>query len=331
MIQLHIDTRDDQAGERDRVADERDNQADQRDVEADERDHAAEAAERHPAGGVLIDLRERHKLCQLREQAGAERQQAASDRAIAADDREQAGLDRQMAAQDRDDALEEHEVSQRDQLTGVLQRGAGLIALQGEAARSSRSGASFSVGFIDVDGLKHINDEHGHGAGDEVLRLLGETLRLGLRSYDVALRYGGDEFVCILPGSGIEDSERRLRVLQAQLAAGSTPVAMTFGVAAWKPGEATEALLARADAALYATRRGTRGDNGGPPSSDDGSAAVSAHRLLNSSAIVTMGISTLQENGDDLTGPIREHLLDRMLVHSTLVDDRLKAMTQGRP
>src|SRR6478672_1461004 len=160
--QQSADARDREADERDRLADERDREADERDRLADERDREAEAAEREVPTGI-IDLRERRALTLLRHQAAAERQQAA--------------LDRLVASQERGDAHEEREILQRDELTGVLQRGAGLIALEREAARSARSGDTFVVAFIDVDGLKQINDDRGHGSGDEVLRVLGETLR----------------------------------------------------------------------------------------------------------------------------------------------------------
>jgi len=325
------DRRDQEAAERDRGADERDREADERDREADERDREAEAAERHMPGGV-VDLRERRSLTLLRHQAAAERQQAALDRAAAASDRGQAARDRLVAAHERGDANEEREILQRDELTGVLQRGAGLIALEREVARSSRSGDTFVVAFIDVDGLKQINDDLGHGSGDEVLRVLGETLRTGLRTYDLALRYGGDEFVCILPGFGVAEAEARFRVLQARLTEGPVPVSVTFGVAEWQPGEDTEALLARADAALYAVRRTARGDERRreTESDADDAAAVTAHGLLNSSAVVAMGITTLQAHWDTMPAPERAHLLQRMLSHASFVDERLKGLTQGR-
>jgi len=325
------DRRDQEAAERDQHADERDREAEERDRQADERDREAEAAERQmPAG--LTDLLERRSLTLLRHHAAADRQQAALDRVAAASDRGQAARDRLVAAHERGDANEEREILQRDELTGVLQRGAGLIALEREVARSTRSGDTFVVAFIDVDGLKQINDDLGHGSGDEVLRVLGETLRTGLRTYDLALRYGGDEFVCILPGFGVAEAEARFRVLQATLAEGPVPVSVTFGVAEWRPGEDAESLLARADAALYAVRRTARGDERRreTESDADDAVAVTAHGLLNSSAVVAMGITTLQAHWDTMPAPERAHLLQRMLSHASFVDERLKGLTQGR-
>jgi diguanylate cyclase (GGDEF)-like protein len=299
------DARDRRGDERDRLAEERDRQADERDDDT-------------------IDLRDDHALVELRDAAGADRRDAASDRAVAADDRKHAGLDRLVAAHARDDANEERTILQTDVLTGLLQRGAGLIALEREAARSTRTGESFVVAFIDVDGLKHTNDEQGHASGDALLRTLGVALRGSMRSYDLALRYGGDEFVCILPGFGIAAAQRRFTDLQATLAAGPVPVSVTFGVAEWRRGETTEALLARADAALYDVRRTERGAD------DDEASAVAAHGLLNSSAVVSLGIDTLREHWDELSGADRAHLLERMQVHSSSIDDRLRDITQGR-
>src|SRR5439155_4866485 len=228
---------------RDHLAGERDREADARDRQADDRDRRAETADREVPAEV-IDLRERRSLTLLRHQAAAERQQAALDRAAAAADRLSAGQDRRAGMQERSDANTERQILQHDELTGLLQRGAGLIALEREIARSDRSGDGFVIVFIDVDGLKLINDEYGHGSGDRALRTVGETLRARLRSYDLALRYGGDEFVCILPGFGVAEAEARLAALQAELTSGPDPVPITFGVAEWPAREGTESLSA---------------------------------------------------------------------------------------
>ena len=249
------DPRDRSADDRDRKADERDRQAEGRHRRADERDHDAEAAERTVANGV-IDLRERRGL---RRQAALEREWSAHDRAVAADDRKQAALDREMSAYARGDADEEREILQRDGLTGVLQRGAGIMALEREVARSGRSGEPLVVAFIDVDGLKRINDEQGHASGDAVLSTLGDALRNHMRAYDIALRFGGDEVVCVLPGLAIEEAATRFDALQAELATGSVPVSVSVGLVEWRPGETSDALLARADAAMYGVRGSSHG------------------------------------------------------------------------
>ena len=324
-------TREQLAEQRDQLAGERDREADARDRQADDRDRQAETADRQVPAEV-IDLRERRSLTLLRHQAAAERQQAALDRAAAAADRRSAGQDRRAGMQERSEANTERQILQHDELTGLLQRGAGLIALEREIARSDRSGDGFVIVFIDVDGLKLINDEYGHGSGDRALRTVGETLRARLRSYDLALRYGGDEFVCILPGFGVAEAEARLAALQAELTSGPDPVPITFGVAEWRAGEGTESLLARADAALYDIRRKARGTEQSREATaqDDGASAVLAHTLLNSSAVVSMGITTLEAHWDALLGTERLHLLQRMLTHASLIDVRLKELTRGR-
>jgi GGDEF domain-containing protein len=130
----------------------------------------------------------------------------------------------------------------------------------------------------------------------------------------------------------VAEADARFQVLQAKLAKGAVPVSVTFGVAEWRPGEDTDALLARADSALYAVRRTARGGEGAreTPSDGDEAAAVTAHGLLNSSAVVAMGITTLQAHWDSMPTAERLHLLQRMLSHASFVDERLKSLTQGR-
>ncbi len=89
-----------------------------------------------------------------------------------------------------------------DELTGTLRRGAGMAALQREIDRARRlKEKGLAVIFIDVDGLKEVNDHDGHAAGDERLRATVAAMRERLRSYDLVIRYGGDEFICVLTGS----------------------------------------------------------------------------------------------------------------------------------
>ncbi|MBA2695858.1 MAG: GGDEF domain-containing protein, partial [Actinobacteria bacterium] len=73
--------------------------------------------------------------------------------------------------------------------------------LEREMARSSRAREALSVAFIDVDHLKQVNDTRGHAAGDRLLQHVADALRSRLRSYDLVVRYGGDEFICVMPGS----------------------------------------------------------------------------------------------------------------------------------
>lgn len=229
----------------DEYAVERDHRAAERDRRADERDRRADARD-----GV-IDLRDRPSTNAMRRSNARDRRAAASDRA-------EAVLDREAAANERDDAVEERQILLHDQLTGVLQRSAGLIALEAVASRTQRTDGSFVVAFIDVDGLKRVNDQHGHAAGDTVLRTVGETLRSEMRRRDLALRYGGDEFVCVLPDVELSAIEARFEHISKALAAAPHPVSVSVGLAASRPGESTDAVMARADAALYAGRAARR-------------------------------------------------------------------------
>ena len=292
-------------------------QPDSRDVRGDERDRRADARDRRAENrdAKTVDISDARAVAVMQRAAGADRKHAANDR-------KHSELDRLVAAHERGDAVEEREILQTDVLTGLMQRRAGLVALEREAARSTRTGERFVVAFIDVDGLKERNDEHGHAGGDTVLRTLGAALLANMRSYDVAMRYGGDEFVCILPGFNLAGAHLRFTALQATLTVGEPPVSVTFGLSEWKRGEGTDALLARADSALYDVRKAER--------EEDDPSAVAAHGLLNSSALVSLGIDTLHESWEKISDEDREHLLERMQVHSSSIDDRLREITQGR-
>jgi diguanylate cyclase (GGDEF)-like protein len=173
---------------------------------------------------------------------------AARDRAAAALDRQEAALDRLLAA----DYLRR---SYRDQLTQTLQRAAGADLLNREIDRAHRIGEPLAVAFVDVVGLKAINDANGHDAGDSVLRAVGASLHAGLRSYDVAVRWGGDEFVCVLPGSSLADAERRFADIQGALSASCPGATITVGLAALRADESSQQVIHRADEQLYRQRR----------------------------------------------------------------------------
>ena len=112
--------------------------------------------------------------------------------------------------------------------------------------------------FIDVDGLKTVNDTSGHAAGDQLLRDVGEALRQGLRSYDLVLRYGGDEFVCALSDVELEHAERRLAEVREVLRQSSSHGSIAWGLAALEKDDTLDALVARADSALGSARRSQR-------------------------------------------------------------------------
>ncbi|MBV9465251.1 MAG: GGDEF domain-containing protein, partial [Solirubrobacterales bacterium] len=138
-------------------------------------------------------------------------------------------------------------------------------ALEQTLSAARRHGRQLSMLLIDIDHFKRVNDEFGHRCGDEVLRHVADVLESTLRTEDVAGRWGGEEFVVILPSTDGEGAIRvaeRLRVLIADTPAQvpndrSHPVTVTIGAAEWG-SESMEELVARADEALYAGKSAGR-------------------------------------------------------------------------
>ena len=143
----------------------------------------------------------------------------------------------------------------RDELTGALTRRAGKEYLADEVQRAQRTGTSLAVAFVDVDGLKATNDTLGHAAGDALLVAVVKALSGSLRSYDRVIRYGGDEFVCVLPAGDADAVARGVDRARDLLTAAHSGASFSSGVAALQPGETADGLVRRADEALYAARR----------------------------------------------------------------------------
>ena len=139
-----------------------------------------------------------------------------------------------------------------DELTGVMRRAAGIAALDREVSRARRHKTPLAVAFIDIDGLKDANDKRGHKAGDELIRGLAEALRSGLRGQDLVLRYGGDEFVCALPGADADAARAKLSMIQAE--AEKLAINFSVGVAALERSDDVVSLLGRADSEMYAVK-----------------------------------------------------------------------------
>lgn len=140
-------------------------------------------------------------------------------------------------------------IALRDELTGAYNRRFLMEVLGREQARAGRLGASYSVCLIDIDHFKNVNDTLGHAAGDEILKQVAALVGRGLRAVDVFGRYGGEEFLIVLP-----DTDRAGALLVAQrvraAVAADTTVTVTIGVAQHARDDVA-AVLARADQALY--------------------------------------------------------------------------------
>jgi two-component system, cell cycle response regulator len=154
-----------------------------------------------------------------------------------------------------------------DFLTNLLNRAEILGSLERELARTQREGKAAGVIMADLDHFKHINDNLGHAAGDAVLKEVARRLRSELRIYDAAGRYGGEEFLLVLPGCDLRTATRRadeIRCLVAKediaIPSGATSVTVSMGVAVTNctPDITTETILQHADAALYRSKKAGR-------------------------------------------------------------------------
>jgi diguanylate cyclase (GGDEF)-like protein len=161
----------------------------------------------------------------------------------------------------RDDA---HRQATVDGLTGLRTRHYLFDILERELARGQRTGRSFCLLMIDLDDLKSINDRHGHLAGDAALRLVGDVIGSRIRRIDTGARFGGDEFVVLLPETeatgGVVLAEKiREGVAGGGLRADDGPLttSVSVGLATFPfDGESVDELLERADAAMYEGKRG---------------------------------------------------------------------------
>jgi diguanylate cyclase (GGDEF)-like protein len=148
-----------------------------------------------------------------------------------------------------------------DELTGMLNRAALTTRVEELAQQSALSGEPVGMILADIDRFKAINDRHGHGTGDAVLRDLAYALRMELRAFDLAYRLGGEEFLILLPGADLAQAgavaEQLRQAVECEPMGGGVPVTISCGVAASaRDGSFDfESAFAEADAALYQAKR----------------------------------------------------------------------------
>jgi diguanylate cyclase len=149
-----------------------------------------------------------------------------------------------------------------DALTQVANRRGLAQAFEVEAARAEREGKPLAVGLIDIDNFKKLNDSLGHAAGDAALKALAAQVRSALRPVDHVARFGGEEFVVLLPATAIDQAQEVLTRVQRGMSMGlfmheGRDVLVTFsaGVTVWRVGESMDSAIERADSALYEAKR----------------------------------------------------------------------------
>lgn len=156
-------------------------------------------------------------------------------------------------------AQEVYKMALLDPLTGLFNRRYIEQRLEDEIKRSQRHGRPLSVILFDLDEFKQVNDTYGHGAGDSLLKAFADRLSRATRGSDASARYGGDEFLVVLPECKPENVQhvlKRLEGIRVEIEGRNLSVALSAGWAELSSGESAKELLGRADAALYANKRG---------------------------------------------------------------------------
>lgn len=163
-------------------------------------------------------------------------------------------------AGDAQEALKEQAL--KDSLTGLWNRREIFAMLEREVCRAERDRTSLTLVMLDLDHFKNVNDSYGHLTGDEVLRETAGRMREAMRPYDFAGRYGGEEFLVVLPSCSRQNGMRRAEDFRRAMADRPVPTAVgllavtcSLGVASYDKGMAVEELIHRADAALYSAKR----------------------------------------------------------------------------
>lgn len=330
--ELSADARLDAADKRDAIAHARDLAAVARDRAADARNLAM--AQRESAYGQDDDARatngaeivirasgQRKRAQRRRAQAAEQGALAAQDRRGAAQDREQAARERLHALADREVLADELAIAEIDQLTGARTRAAGLIDLDRELVRCRRTSGDLVLAYVDVVGLKTLNDTEGHGAGDELLRRAVQLIKKHVRPYDLVIRVGGDEFVCAMSNTSLPNARERFAAIAAALAAAPEAGAIRTGFAELTADETARELIARADSQLIDSHRADHdprasfGDSRGRPHERRAATPHSIAPLRRAMIEFAMRSGASERQLDDIAVAVSE-ALSNVVVHA---------------
>jgi len=198
---------------------------------------------------------QRKRAAEYRARAVEHRSQAAADRKAAASDRDEGARDRVQALAAREMLVRVLAITETDPVTGARTRAAGLADLDHEIDRCHRTTSTLVVVYVHAVGLEHVNESYGHDAGDRLLRRVAALIAEHLRSYDLVVRVGGDEFLCAMTDMTLSDARERFSTIAGAVAASREAGALRAGFAELGPIETAAELVGRARGKLVGSRR----------------------------------------------------------------------------